>query len=229
MDLTPAPSGPSGPGQDVAGLRRAYNRAGLAEADLAPDPVTQLGRWLAEAVAAGLTEPNAMVLSTVSVEGWPSSRVVLLKGYDERGLTLYTNRTSRKGRQALATGRAAVTVPWLDLERQVGVVGTVGPVDDAESDAYFATRPRGSQLGAWVSHQSRVIASRDVLDRRLAEVAGRWPVGAAVPRPPFWGGLRVVPVEVEFWQGRPDRLHDRLRYRRSPGSPAGWVVERLSP
>jgi pyridoxamine 5'-phosphate oxidase len=207
-------------------MRRSYERGGLSEADLAPDWLTQLEHWLAHAHAAGLSEPNAMVLATATPEAVPSARTVLLKGLDERGLVLYTNHGSRKGREALANPAASLVFPWTDLQRQVVVCGTVQVVDDAESDAYFASRPHGSQLAAHASPQSTVIAERGTLEATWAQRAARYPVGTPVPRPPGWGGLRVVPQSVEFWQGRPDRLHDRLRYRQDG---ATWLVERLAP
>jgi pyridoxamine 5'-phosphate oxidase len=209
--------------QQLAALRRDYVRAGLAEVDLATTWLEQFARWFAEAT--GLTEPNAVVLATATADGSPSARTVLLKAYDERGLVVFTNHTSRKAREALTNPRAALLFPWHALERQVVVEGAVEQVSRAETQEYFRSRPRGSQIGAWASHQSTVIAGREVLEQRRAELEQRF-AGQDVPVPDFWGGLRVVPVAVEFWQGRADRLHDRLRYRLDGGS---WVVERLAP
>lgn len=210
----------------VAELRRSYQLGGLAEADLAADPIAQFGRWLEAAIKAELPEPNAMVLATAGTDGQPSARTVLLKGYDEHGFTFFTNHGSRKGRELAANPRAALVFPWVELERQVIVVGDVERTTLQEAAAYFARRPRGSQLGALASAQSTVIASRAVLEERMAELAAAHPEGSAVPMPERWGGLRVRPATVEFWQGRADRLHDRLRYRRTD---TGWTIERLSP
>ena len=208
----------------LADLRRDYARAGLAEQDLAPTWPEQFRRWFDEAGA--LLEPNAVVLATADRDGAPSARTVLLKAVDGRGFSVYTNLTSRKGREATDNPRAALVFPWVELERQVTVAGDVERVGQAETQAYFRSRPRGSQIGAWVSHQSTVIASREVLERRQAELEERF-AGGEVPLPPFWGGLRVVPRSVEFWQGRPSRLHDRLAYVLAPGG--SWEIERRSP
>lgn len=210
----------------LADMRRSYELGGLDEADLAPTWLAQFTRWMGEAEAAGITEPNAMVFATASAEGAPSARTVLLKALDERGFVLFTNLGSRKGTQAAENPRAALTFPWIELQRQVCVTGRVEPVAAAEADDYFASRPHGSQLGAHASPQSSVVAGRAVLEERERELAARWPEGTRVPRPAHWGGLRVVPERVEFWQGRPDRMHDRLRFRRAGST---WVVERLAP
>lgn len=199
--------------------------AGLETTDLDSDPVLAFQAWLASAVAAGVPEPTAMTLATADATGRPSARVVLLKGVDERGFTWFTNERSRKGRELAANPRAALVFHWASLERQVRTRGPVERLDPAESDAYYAARSLGSRLGAWASEQSTVIAGRDVLEDRVRQVSEAYPDGN-VPRPPHWGGFRLRPDEVEFWQGRGDRLHDRIRYRRVGIS---WVVERLSP
>jgi pyridoxamine 5'-phosphate oxidase len=208
---------------DLASARRDYVAAGLDVADLAPTWHEQLGRWLGE--VEGLHEPNAMVLSTASAEGRSSSRTVLLKGYDETGLVFFTNRESRKAVELAQNPWASALLPWHELQRQVIFAGAVSEVPDEASDAYFATRPRAAQLGAWASPQSQVIASRAELDGLLAEAVARFE-GGPVPRPPYWGGFRLRPESVEFWQGQAGRLHDRLRYRNTG---LEWVVERLAP
>ncbi|MEH1126326.1 pyridoxamine 5'-phosphate oxidase [Micromonospora sp. CPCC 206061] len=207
-------------------MRREYTQVkGLTEDDLAADWVTQFARWFADAVAAALPEPNAMVVGTADAEGRPSARTVLLKGYDERGLVFYTNYESRKGSEVRANPYASLVFPWFPMHRQVVVAGSVAPVSAEETAAYFATRPREAQLGAWASPQSRVVADRATLDGLLRAVGERFP--DEVPPPPHWGGLRVTPHTVEFWQGRTGRLHDRLRYRRT--GEGVWMIERLAP
>lgn len=212
------------PHPDVAELRRNYTRDGLRRNSLDPDPVGQFRRWFTDAVAAELVEPNAMVLSTTDGRR-PSSRTVLLKAYDERGFVFFTNYESRKARDIAAQAEVSLLFPWYPLERQVGLLGKAERISAAESLAYFASRPHGSRLGAWVSQQSTVITSRKLLEMKWEEVKRKFSEGA-VPLPSFWGGFRVVPVEFEFWQGRENRLHDRFRYVRSGN---GWAVERLAP
>jgi pyridoxamine 5'-phosphate oxidase len=215
---------------DLAALRREYGDAGLDVPDLEPEPIAMFRRWLDETVAAGLHEPNAMVVSTVGEDGAPSSRMVLLKGVDEHGFVFFTNYESAKAQEIDARPAVSLLFPWQDLQRQVRVVGTASRVSQVESEAYFAGRPRESQLGAWASPQSRVVASRSALDERYGGVLAQFAEVDAVPLPPFWGGFRVEPSSVEFWQGRKGRLHDRLRYRRAePDANAPWTVERLAP
>ncbi|WDZ87994.1 pyridoxamine 5'-phosphate oxidase [Micromonospora cathayae] len=209
-------------------MRSEYaEEKGLSSADLAADWTAQFDRWFADAVAYPLPEPNAMVLGTADADGRPSGRIVLLKGYDPDGFVFFTNHTSRKGRQLQANPYASLVFPWFPMQRQVNVTGRVVPVDRAETEAYFASRPRGSQLGAWASPQSQVIPDRATLEENQRAVAERFADVDPIPAPPHWGGLRVLPDTVEFWQGRASRLHDRLRYRRTDEGP--WVVERLAP
>lgn len=211
-----------------AGMRNEYAAdLGLSEPDLAPDWPTQFGRWFADAVAYPLPEPNAMVVGTADAEGRPSGRTVLLKGYDPDGFVFYTNYGSRKGAEATANPWASLVFPWFAMQRQVVVAGRVEPVDRAETEAYFASRPRGSQLGAWASAQSTVVPDRAALDAAYRATAERFADVDEIPAPPYWGGFRVRPETVEFWQGRASRLHDRLRYRRT--DEGAWVVERLAP
>ena len=209
----------------IADIRREYARARLDEAHVSPDPVAEFDRWFTQAQEAKVLEPNAMALATATRDGTPSVRLVLLKGFDERGFVFFTDYRSRKGAELEGNPRAALAFYWGELERQVRITGTVELTSAQESEEYFRTRPRGSRLGAWVSHQSRVIPSRDLLESRLREVEERFPTDD-VPLPPHWGGYRLRPEEMEFWQGREDRLHDRIRYLRDGG---GWKVERLSP
>ena len=210
----------------LAQLRREYTLAGLREVDLAPDPIVQFQRWFEDALAAGIVEPNAMVLATADKEGRPSSRIVLLKQVDARGFVFFTNYASRKGRELSENPHASLTFPWHALERQVCITGAASKVPRDESEAYFKLRPRGARLGANVSRQSEVVESREFLEKRLAELEQQHP-GEDVPMPPTWGGYVLAPYEIEFWQGRPNRLHDRLRYIRQQDST--WRLERLSP
>ena len=211
----------------LAALRREYGDAGLDDPDLAADPVTMFRRWMQDTIDSGLHEPNAMVVSTVSPRGRPSSRMVLLKGVDERGFVFYTNYDSRKGAELLANPACALLFTWHDLQRQVRVEGRAEQVSREESAAYFATRPRGSQLGAWASPQSTEAATRSELDESYRAAEERFD-GSDVPLPDNWGGFRVVPEVVEFWQGRRGRMHDRLVYRRPAGA-GEWEVVRLAP
>ncbi|MFE0174206.1 pyridoxamine 5'-phosphate oxidase [Streptomyces sp. NPDC059002] len=211
-------------------MREQYGTEGFAEAALPADPLEQFALWFKEAVrdTDAIHEPNAMVVSTADAEGRPSSRTVLLKGFDERGFVFFTNYESRKARELTANPHVSLLFPWHPMARQVIVSGTAARVGREETVAYFRTRPHGSQLGAWASAQSSVLASRAELDRAYADLAARYPEGEQVPVPPNWGGFRVTPTAVEFWQGRADRLHDRLRYVRAGGG-SGWRVVRLSP
>jgi len=210
----------------ISDLRREYSLGSLHRKDLLPDPIAQFRVWFDAATAAGVLEANAMTLSTVTPDGKPSARIVLLKGVDARGFSFFTNYQSRKGRELAATPHAALTFLWKELERQVRVEGTVTKVSPEESEAYFRTRPRNSRLGAWGSNQSEVIANREVLEQNMADFQARYP-GNDVPLPPNWGGYMVKPMAIEFWQGQRSRLHDRLVYRRQPDD--SWLVERLAP
>lgn len=212
---------------EVARLRREYADRGLEEAAAGADPWALFGRWMTEAVAAGLHEPNAMVVATADGAGRPSSRMVLLKGYDPRGFVFYTNRGSRKGRELAGTADCALLFPWHPLERQVRVTGVAEPAPTVEVEAYFAGRPRGAQLGAWASRQSEPVADRGALEAAYAEVSERF-ADQDVPVPPHWGGYRVRPEAFEFWQGRPGRMHDRLEFVRTEDG-SGWERRRLAP
>jgi pyridoxamine 5'-phosphate oxidase len=210
---------------ELAAARESYTRSGLTEGDLAADPFEQFERWYAEARDAGIVEPNAMVVSTVSPDGAPSSRTVLLKGFSADGFTFFTNTASRKGEDLAADPRCAVLFPWHPLERQVRIDGLARELPRADVEAYFAQRPRGSQLGAHASHQSRVVSGREELAAAYDQVEAQFE-GQPVPVPEEWGGYRVEPARVEFWQGRPGRMHDRLVYLREGD---GWRTERLAP
>lgn len=223
----PQPAGGSSqrPGVDLARMRLEYEATGIGPDDLADDPMDQFDRWMADAVLAELFEPNAMVVSTVDEDGQPWSRYLLLKGAGPEGFDFYTNYGSHKSRQLSGNPRASATFGWLDLHRQVNVAGTVERVPSSESDAYWSVRLRGPKLGAWASEQSGEIPDRETIERRYREIESRFPDD--VPRPEHWGGWRLIPHTVEFWQGRLNRLHDRLRYRR--GADGSWELVRLSP
>jgi pyridoxamine 5'-phosphate oxidase len=218
---------PSLTAAQIAALRKDYMQRALNEAEVDPDPIRQFAIWFDEAAHSGaVTEPNAMVLSTADAEGQPRGRFVLLKGFDARGFVFFTNQESAKGRALAGNPRAALTFGWIPLERQVCIEGAVTKMERGAVEAYFATRPRGSRLGAWASPQSEVIPDRAVLEENLRAAGARFPGETPVPAPPPWGGYLVAPERIEFWQGRTNRLHDRLRYRREGGR---WVVERLAP
>lgn len=210
----------------LADLRRNYALESLLESDVAPNPFVQFDKWFNEALQAQVPEPNAMTLATATAEGRPSARTVLLKGFDEAGFVFFTNYESRKGRELSANPQAALLFVWLELERQILIEGLVEKIPAAESEAYFISRPRGSQLGAWASPQSRVIASREVLEQNLLDLEQQYRDAAVLPTPEHWGGYRVSPNTFEFWQGRESRLHDRIRYTKSG---LDWQIERLAP
>jgi pyridoxamine 5'-phosphate oxidase len=209
----------------IADLRKNYTQAGLLETDVAADPFQQFQLWFEQAVAANLLEPNAMTIATVTAEGKPSARIVLLKGFDEHGFVFYTNYDSQKGVELQHCPYAALVFLWGDLERQVRIEGKVELVEIEEATAYFHSRPASSQLGAWASDQSTVIANRSILETRLQQLETEY-IEREIPKPAHWGGFRVVPTEIEFWQGRPSRLHDRLRYQLVDGV---WKIDRLAP
>ncbi|MBD0363947.1 MAG: pyridoxamine 5'-phosphate oxidase [Coleofasciculus sp. C3-bin4] len=210
----------------VADLRKEYTFLGLSETQAHSNPFKQFKIWFDQAVAAQLPEPNAMTIATATLDGKPSARMVLLKDCDERGFVFYTNYQSNKGQQLIENPWGAIVFWWAQLERQVRIEGRVEKVSDAESDEYFNSRPIGSQLGAWASNQSQVVESREALEQRLEQLKEEYE-NKDVPRPPHWGGFRVIPDEIEFWQGRPNRLHDRLLYRRCENG--SWTIQRLSP
>ncbi|WP_343238552.1 pyridoxamine 5'-phosphate oxidase [Streptomyces sp. SID13031] len=211
---------------DLGEMRETYGLGELLEEQVDADPVKQFGVWLAQAAEAGVHEPNAMVLATADQDGKPSARTVLLKGLDERGLVFYTNQQSRKADDLAANPACALVFPWLAMERQVRVEGTASKLPADEVDAYFASRPRGSQLGAWSSQQSQPVDSREELDLQYESYERQWPEGTEISTPYFWGGYRIEPVVFEFWQGRTGRLHDRLQYQRTGDS---WQLRRLQP
>jgi pyridoxamine 5'-phosphate oxidase len=210
---------------NIADLRKNYTQAGLLESDLIENPVEQFQLWFAQAVAADILEPNAMTLATVTARGKPSARIVLLKAVDDRGFVFYTNYNSQKGLELQQAPYAALVFLWADLERQVRIEGKVELVAEAEATSYFHSRPVSSQLGAWASDQSKVIADRSILEQQLEQLEIEYR-NQEIPKPPHWGGIRVIPEEIEFWQGRPSRLHDRLRYQLVAGK---WQIDRLAP
>jgi pyridoxamine 5'-phosphate oxidase len=212
--------------QSIADLRREYTRAGLRRADLDADPIAQFSKWFQQALDSQLPEPNAMTLATADQRGRPSARIVLLKYVDTRGFTFFTNYESRKGRELAENPNAALAIHWHELERQVCIAGSVATVSRAISAKYFRSRPRNSRLAAWASDQSEPLADRAALEKKLEALAAKYP-GEDVPVPPHWGGYLLSPARIEFWQGRPSRLHDRFQYSRQPGKT--WLLERLSP
>ncbi|MDB9540723.1 pyridoxamine 5'-phosphate oxidase [Anabaenopsis tanganyikae CS-531] len=211
----------------VADLRKDYTLQDLSETEINPNPVIQFQTWFEQALAAQLPEPNAMTLATATPDGKPSARMVLLKDFDDQGFVLFTNYNSHKGQELAANPQAALVFWWAELERQVRIVGTVEKISPEQSDSYFEMRPPSSRLGAWASNQSQVIVGREVLEQQLQEFQRQYQ-NQEVPRPPHWGGYRVIPTEIEFWQGRPSRMHDRLLYTRCWDN-SSWKIERLSP
>jgi pyridoxamine 5'-phosphate oxidase len=212
-------------GMSIADLRKDYARESLDEKDVARDPIVQFARWFQEALNSGFTEPNAMAVATADAQGRPSARILLLKGYDSRGFVFFTNYESRKGHELAQNPYASLLFHWVELERQVRIEGRVERVEPAESDEYYRSRPLGSRVGAWASPQSRVLADRSALEHKLGQLAEQ--LGEDPPRPPHWGGYRLAPESLEFWQGRPSRLHDRVRY--TLVSAGNWKIERLAP
>ncbi|MCW5924360.1 MAG: pyridoxamine 5'-phosphate oxidase [Saprospiraceae bacterium] len=210
----------------LAALRRNYARQSLSETDVLANPFSQFGVWFEEAISSELTEPNAMTLATADSHGRPSARTVLLKGFDRNGFVFYTNYESRKGQELAENPQAALLFTWLELERQIRIEGTVGKVSREEALAYFQSRPKGSQIGAWASPQSRVVSGRMALEQRALELKEQYHDETALPLPPFWGGFRLEPDVFEFWQGRESRLHDRICYTKTAD---GWKIERLAP
>ncbi|MCG5075634.1 pyridoxamine 5'-phosphate oxidase [Paraburkholderia tagetis] len=211
----------------LADLRKNYSLGSLDASDVDPDPIRQFQTWFSQALDAKLPEPNAMTVATVDQEGRPAARILLIKGVDERGFVFFTNYESRKGRELAVNPHAALLFHWIELERQVRIEGRVEKTSDAESDAYFHSRPLGSRIGAWASEQSAVIGGRAELEAREREIGAQY--GEHPPRPPHWGGYRLVPSAIEFWQGRPSRLHDRIRYVRDDAGDGAWRIERLAP
>jgi pyridoxamine 5'-phosphate oxidase len=216
----------TGTGVRVADMRRDYKLSSLNRSDLAADPITQFDRWFQDAISAGVPDPTAMILATAGTDRQPAARIVLLKGFDARGFVFFSNYKSRKGKQLTENPYASLLFAWTPIERQVEIRGTVSLVTPEESETYFYTRPIGNQIGAWASAQSSVIESRGTLEKRVTELMAKYR-GQTVPVPPFWGGYRVAPDSIEFWQGRPSRLHDRLLYTRT--ETGAWRVDRLSP